>query len=137
MKRSSIGDIIDSNDDSTFTISENFFQYQMRQFFSKGTDLFIVWDFQLFNCVCEKGIRVFCIFSIFCKSFITFYEANFFCRLFFVRKKNLNRFPRVLFSISLSFKIRTNLLILYIRRYCYTLTVNFCKHLYLGQSIQE
>ena len=126
VKRSSIGDIIDSNDDSVFTISEDFFQYQMLQFFSKGVDLFILWHLQLSNLVCETD-HAFRIFSIFCKSFIAFYEANFSWRICFVRKKSLNRFQRLSSSIFDSFKISTNLLIPYINRYCFTLTINIAK----------
>ena len=72
-------------------------------------------------------IQVLCLFIILCKDFIISYGCNFIWRFSLVRKKCLNSFPRLLSTISFLFKIRTNLLIPYIRRYCLTLAINFSK----------
>ena len=70
---------IDSNDDKLFTVFENSsFKMGRDSFSSKWLTSSHPGIIQIFNYLYEKGIQVSCIFSIFCKSFITFYETNFF-----------------------------------------------------------
>ena len=97
LKRSPIGDIIDHNDIcilGCLLYLKITFNIKWDISFSKCVDLFKIWDLQVLSWVGEKSIQNFSFFSILCKTFITFYECNFFWRLFLIRKQRLNSFSK-------------------------------------------
>ena len=72
-----------------------FFLY-LKIAFNIGCDISLVKG-PLWTLGSKIGVQKFCIFSISCKGFITFYECNYFWRFCLIRKPMLNSFSKLFY----------------------------------------